>query len=395
MNILFLSRWYPFPPDNGSKARVFNLIRQLSQRHTVDLVSFTSETLSRERLEEMNRTCRSVATVPLRTFAPLSARSLLAFVSPRPRYFVDTYSREMEELSARAAAQHRPDLVLASEVDMAEYALRLAYRPRLLEDVELASLREAYTSAGSVAARLRHGLTWFKTKNYVRRLVASFDGCTVVSEIERSIVEGLAPKATRLEVVPNGVNLSDGSVDFGEPRENTLIYAGSLTYSANFDAVDFFLREIYPLVRRRRPGVKLLVTGAADADLRRRLPQSEGVAFSGYLDDVRPAVSQSWLSVVPLRQGGGTRAKILESLMLGTPVVSTSKGAEGLELQPERDILIADSPAEFAASVVRLLEDPSLRECLRTNGRRALEGRYDWPSVGTILLDFVERLAER
>jgi glycosyltransferase involved in cell wall biosynthesis len=138
----------------------------------------------------------------------------------------------------------------------------------------------------------------------------------------------------------------------------------------------------------------LAITGKLDGVQVDRLPiaRNDGVVLTGYLADIRPTITQSWISVVPLRLGGGTRLKILESLALGTPVVATSKGVEGLDLVPERDILIADTPADFAASVLRLLQDASLREALSHNGRRTVETKYDWEIIGQQFNNFIETL---
>jgi len=105
---------------------------------------------------------------------------------------------------------------------------------------------------------------------------------------------------------------------------------------------------------------------------------------------VRPLVAEAWACVTPIRQGGGSRLKILEAMALGTPVVSTAKGAEGLDLTPGEEILIADGPAEFAAQVVRLLGDAGLRARLAVHGRRAVEARYDWRAIGAQFVDLVE-----
>jgi glycosyltransferase involved in cell wall biosynthesis len=161
-----------------------------------------------------------------------------------------------------------------------------------------------------------------------------------------------------------------------------------LTYQANFDAVNFFLREVFPHIVRSRPGVRLYVTGRLDGVAVERLPQYPNVVFTGYLPNVRPRVAQSWLCVVQLRVGGGTRLKVLEALALGTPVVSTLKGVEGLDLQPGRDLLVADGPAEFASGVLRVLSDRILREQLSVNGRRA-SIQYDWSDVGRRLTNMI------
>jgi glycosyltransferase involved in cell wall biosynthesis len=242
-------------------------------------------------------------------------------------------------------------------------------------------------------ARVRHGLTWLKMRSYVRRLLQDFDGCTVVSRQEHARVRQVAPDYHNVEIIPNGIDLAGYHGDHGVPEPDTIVYAGSLTYSANFDAVRYFLEEIYPLIQRARPSVKFSVTGKLDGVPVDSLPRYDGVTFTGYLNDVRPAVARSWVSVVPLRQGGGTRLKILESLALRTPVVSTTKGAEGLDLVDGRDLLIADAPADFAAAVLRMLDDSALRERLRTNGRREVAAKYDWHAIGQNLCGFAERMA--
>jgi glycosyltransferase involved in cell wall biosynthesis len=392
VNILFLARWYPYPADNGSKIRTFNLIRQLAAHHSVHLVSFASETPSPERIAAMRALCPTVETAVFRDFAPGRASAVAGFASPKPRYFVDTYSVEMQRLAQRAFDRVRPDLVFASEVDMAPYAIKLPERPRLLDDIELTMPFERYAGAAHLKARLRHGMAWWKVARYVAQLMRQFDGCTVVSSAERARAMQVAPDYQAVTVVPNGIDGTKYEGGFGSPEPDTLVYAGSLTYSANFDAVKFFLADIFPLVRQARPGTKLVVTGKLDGVPLDQLPLYESVTYTGYLDDVRPAVAQSWASIVPLRQGGGTRLKILESLALGTPVISTGKGAEGLELEPERDILIADAPQDFARAVVRVLDDAALRERMRQNGRREVLAKYDWRSIGEALCRFVDQL---
>ena len=138
-----------------------------------------------------------------------------------------------------------------------------------------------------------------------------------------------------------------------------------------------------------RPNARIAITGKADGVQLDTTFSGDGVSLTGYLNDVRPTIASSWVSVVPLRVGSGTRLKILESLALGTPVVATSKGAEGLALRPDRDLLIADEPAEFASAVLRLLRDPALRESLSQNGREAVKAKYDWRIIGQELLEFI------
>ncbi len=394
MKILFISRWFPYPPDNGSKIRAFNLIKNLALRHEVDLISFTSETLTGEALEAMRRYCRRVDAVRYRPFQPDRLKALLGFFSRRPRSVVDIYSPEMQSLVEDAGHRGQFDLVIASELDTAPYALALRHTPKVLDELQLTVLYEQFANQHQPLRRWRNWLTWLKLSRYVAQLLSDYDGCIVASEQERRKVLEVASDANSVCVVPNGVDTKLYTANgLAGPEPDTLVYNGALTYYANFDAMDFFLREVFPLIQAKRPQVKLFITGKLDGVPVEHLPDNDGVIFTGYLDDIRPRVARSWGSIVPLRVGGGTRLKILEALALGTPVVATSKGAEGLDLVPGRDILIADEAADFAAGVLRLLQDAALRETLSRNGRRTVVSKYDWQIIGQQFNNFVEQIA--
>lgn len=380
MRLLFISGWYPYPPDNGARIRVFNLIKHLAAQNEITLLSFSSspEPVSQERLDAMSPYCRSIAAVPYKEFEPGRLRALLALLSTRPRSIVDTYSPEMAALVKQAIPDTAFDVVAASTLRAAPYVLSIKGIPRVFEDIEVAVLHEKFAYAPNLAARIRYGLMWWKQSRYIGRLLFQFGGCTVVSERERDLVLGIVPNYHPLTVVPNGVDLEANTGDFGAPKPDTLIYSGALTYSANFDAMEFFLRDIFPQVKAQRSNAHLRITGGYDGTLVERLPLGNGAELTGYLDDIRPAVAQSWACVVPLRVGGGTRLKILEAMALGTPVISTSKGAEGLEVSHEKNVLIADNPNDFAQAVLRVLKDKTLRTKLSANGRRLVEERYSW-----------------
>jgi glycosyltransferase involved in cell wall biosynthesis len=295
----------------------------------------------------------------------------------------------MQEAVARALPGH--DGVLALEISAAVHVAGVTGVPVVFEEAELAVLRDQYLREPAGARRLRRGLTWWKYARFVRRLCRQAAFTTVVSEAERAILGTLGCDLARVAVVPNGVDVDD--LDWPRPPQpaRRVIYPGSLTYSANLDAVTWFLDSMLPIVRRDLPDVDVWVTGAVgDA----RLPDVFADArptLTGNLPDVRPAIAGSAVCVVPLRLGGGTRLKILQAMALGTPVVATSKGAEGLDVTPGRDILIGDTPDAFAAHVIRLLNDPGLADTLSTAARALVRSRYTWARCGAILDEVVQR----
>ena len=395
MKILFLSRWWPDPPNNGSRLRIYNLLRQLSRQHEVTLVAFHESTdqVGPESQAALLSICRSVRAIPWRPYRPHSARAVLGLLSPIPRFLVDTHSRELADAVADELRTQQYQLVIASELPMAPYALATHGVPLLLEELEITIFRDAASAAGSGLRRLRARLTWLKLQAYLRRVLPRFAACTVVSELERRNVQAVAPGYGPLEVIPNAVDVPAYVNDYGPSEPNTLVFPGALTYQANYDALLYFLESAFPTIARAIPDVRLRVTGNTSGVDLASLPKHPGVVFTGHVPDIRPVVARSWATVVPLRIGGGTRLKILESMALGTPVVSTAKGAEGLEVAPGDDILLADTPAQFAAAVVELLGSPELRARVAAAGRRLVKSRYDWAAVGERLCALVARSA--
>lgn len=391
MHILFLSRWFPYPPDNGARIRVLNLLRQLAVEHSVDLVSFASEPVHESSLAALQTICQRVEMFAYRPFRPNNIRTAASFFSSRPRSVIDTYSPEMAAAVRRLHAQQPYDVVIASEFDMAPYAQILPETVvKIWEEIELALIYENYCRQSQLLRRIRHGLTWWKTANYTKKTLRSFHACSVVTEEESRIIGPLRPVGCPIEVIPNGVDVNAYAGDFGPPRSDSLVYPGALTYQANFDAMLYFIGEILPRIQAQRPHVTLTITGRTDGVALARLPKNDAVLFTGYLADVRPTVAQSWACIVPLRVGGGSRLKILEALALGTPVISTSKGAEGLSLTPNEDLLIGDGPDDFAAATLRVLDDADLRASLSRQGKETVTARYDWQGIGQKLRSFVD-----
>jgi glycosyltransferase involved in cell wall biosynthesis len=400
VRILFLSGWFPYPPDHGARMRTFNLLRQLARQHEIALLSFVrEERVTQSDWSVMESFCRVLGTVPERNFRSSRPRALLRLFSTLPRSLLETYSPEMEALVREALHRHTFDLIIASEIGpglgTSPYMSGLDTIPRVIEDLELSMIRNKIQAQRTWTGRARHGLTWWKLRRYAAHLLRQVEGCTVASEQERALLQSIAPDFEPLAVIPNGLDLELYEGDWGLSVPDMLIFPGALTYRANFDAMDFFLGAVFPLIRAQRPGVTLRITGRTDGVPLYRLPVDDGVIFTGYLEDVRQAVAQSQVCVVPLLTGGGTRLKILEAMALRTPVVSTSRGAEGLEATPGEEILIADEPAEFAGAVLRLLGDGALRAKLTANGRRLVEEHYLWETSARKLEQLLYQVVEQ
>lgn len=393
MRILALTSWWPEPANNGSRLRIASLLRALAQRHDIHLISFFQEPVTEAQIRRMREICIAVEAIPQPAWRPRPGEQILSLWHPEPSSFRATWSAAFDACVRRAAID-APDMVIAFETGVARYALSVPGVPRLLEELEVGNFYTHVLLQTTPHRRLRAWLTWRKQAAYIRHLLGHFDACTVVSANEQRLTHAIAPDAT-VYVLPNGTDVHTGDQSWGAPQPDTLIYPGALTFDANFDAVDYFLREIFPHVKARRPKVRFVVTGNAPPTRRAALPQVEGVEFTGYIPDVRPVIARSWCEVVPLRSGGGTRLKVIEALALGVPVVSTPKGIEGLALEHDHHVLVADSPESFATATLRILDQPELRARLAEAGRRRVAELYDWRIIGERLNDLINEVAER
>jgi glycosyltransferase involved in cell wall biosynthesis len=463
MEILFISTWFPYPKDNGSRIRIAHLLHALGQRHHVHLLAFlpgaeqllASQEISlpgdrdviarrsspkqslsdtpddviarrsppkqsfsdtpddviarrsppKQSLPDLHTEilhpltggcCTSIAVVDRDPFWRDPGTSLSAHFSLAPRDVIRGYSPEMAGLVDQAARERAFDLVIASTLEVAPYALQVKNVPKILEEHNFSTLwmQERFRAQSNPLQRAAGWVTWQKCRHYERQLYPHFAAVTMVSRRDCQAVQAAIPSYPgQLEIIPNGVDLETHRPGLAEPQPGTMVFNGSLTYAANHEAMRWFVEQVLPLIRQARPGVKLRITGCIDGLDLAWLANDPLIELTGYLEDVRPAVAGSWLALAPLLSGAGTRLKILEAMALGTPVVATRKGAEGLEVANGEHILIADEPAAFADHCLRLLESPALRQEIAAQARRLVEGRYGWGAIGEKFCALVEAVA--
>lgn len=396
MRLLIVSEWFPHPPIAGAKIRAHNLIRQLAQIAEIDLIAQV-RTLTPAQVaagtEHLKQYCRSVTPVPGIPYRYSIGKALRTLVDPVPpavRYMRNAVLEQA--ISQKWNAGY--DVAVATISGYPSATLRslvtLGVRPLVADSLELGVFRPkgAWTSP----RRLRNTWTWWHMRRYSRQILAHVDAITVTSEIEKTLFADLVSIPDQCTVVPNGIDLRDYDGQYGPRDYDALFYAGSFSYMANYEAMLWFAQSIYQHIPEQET-LRICVTGnTAGRDLtplREACPQIE---FPGFVEDVRPYFAGSGICIVPIRSGGSTRLKIVESMALSTPVVSTSVGAEGLDVTHEENILIADTPETFAGQVARLRNDRSLWERLSAGGRRLVKDRYSADHMRQQFVQILDRL---
>jgi len=406
MRVLWLCSYAPYPADFGGARRTYHLLEQASRAgHRIDLLAFAVGDPTHDAATQaaLGRFCRSVTLVadPAALPAALGAgdpaavarkrrgqvRSLL---SARPYQFYAYYSAQMQAALDRCAAQARPDLVQVEYSQMAYYRLPSGV-PALLDlhNVEYEIMGRVARAGGAPLRRVYNWAEYLKFRRVEPRLWRRFSGLLVTSARDGALVRRDWPAAA-VTVVPNGVDTAffhppaAADAATGDPQ---VVFTGMMAYYPNHDGALYFAEAIWPTVRAAVPGVGWTIVGAEPSPAVRALAApGSGITVTGRVADVRPAIWRSRASVVPLRMGGGTRLKIVEALAMAQPVISTTVGCEGIAVTSGHELLLADTPADFAAAVIGVLRDPAQAAALGAAGRALAVSTYSWPVVAQPLL---------
>jgi len=354
----------------------------------VTLISFADPD-SNQVDSQIEVSCDRIFTIPKKEYNSTSTQAIMGLFNRKPRVLVDRYMPEMDDRIQKEISHGNHDLIIASQIYMAAYLDRPRNIPAIFEEVEVGVFEDAVSRSSNVLSKFRHQMTLIKMGSYYQNLFPHFSACTVVSETEKMMLNGIVSGFDPIEIIPNGVDLDNYRDFHTRPNPGQLIFSGSFTYHPNYEAMEWFSNLVYPKIRSQIPEVQLTITGD---NTKHQFHDTNRISLTGYVDDVRPLIASSWLSLVPIFTGGGTRLKILEAFALRTPVVATSKGAEGLDVTNGVHLLIADTPDEFAELTLQLLEDGELREYLVSNAYQLVEEKYDWEVIMPKFMNLIEQV---
>lgn len=397
MNVLFLTCGLPWPPDRGARIRDFNLIKQVSRYHRVSLLSLLDPTGQPADASGLEPFCARVETVePER-------RSIWGHLNSgwrhlragRPLAVHDFYFEGVARKLRRSVDSGDVDLVQFEHSFFAPYIDALPGHHGCITVLDFHNIGfQQYRRMPGLALKPGEKLVfWLKSmlmRGWEARYARRFDACLATSAPDAGLLRVEAP-GLPVSVIPNGVD-TDHYPFLADADGAALLLVGTIGYPPNRDAALFFCREILPLVERRTPEVVLNIVGHAPPPEIRAWASRPNIEVTGPVPDVRPYYQEAALTVVPLRAGGGTRLKILESMALGRAVVSTTVGCEGLDVVDGEHLLIADSAPGFAAAVTRLLRDRPLRREIARNARNLVKRRYDWGMIGENLAELYDRI---
>ena len=398
MRILFLSQVLPYPLDAGPKTRAYYVLRFLAQSHEVTLVSFVRSTDTPQAVAHLEHYCRAVHTVPIVRSAARNAGFLLeSLVTNQP--FIITRDRSAAMRTALTGLVETTggfDAVHGDQLWMAPYLQHVYTLSFHLYGTRPTRVLDQHNACYMIFQRLAEGernplkrqlvrLEAHKLARYEARICTDFERVVWVTREDYAAVAAAADQGATVVnsgVIPICIDTAAQPPLSRNPNGRRVTFLGGLHYPPNAQGVLWFAEHVFPTILAQAPDAVLTVIGKQPPpELAHFNIPAANLDILGYVDDPRPYLAETGAFIVPLLAGGGMRVKILDAWCWGIPIVSTTVGAEGIATAPGQDILVADRPDEFAAHVVRLLQDPQLGARIGAGGRCSAEQKYDWCDI--------------
>jgi polysaccharide biosynthesis protein PslH len=393
LKILVVARVFPIPPNNGAKLRVYSLLRKLSEHHDITIVARVLGDVANNKLDLYDRFYNTAVLEAI----PRPKSHMERFKRILP-YVLSAYPPEIGTVCFRKLGTKITEILSAEQYDVIQLehsslAYYLNFIPKncqarrilTMHNIESIRYHRMFRATTGIGNKLYRYLNWKRMRRFEPDVLQKFDKVVVVSQKDAEVLSSWGLSSS-ISIVENGVDTKGLKPLRVNPDCHGIIYVGSMDYFANEDAVVHFCRDILPKVRRIDEQAVFYAVGRSPSQKVKALARDD-VVVTGEVDNLVPYYEKSAICVVPLRVGGGTRLKILEAMALGVPVVSTTVGCEGLDVQDGVSIAIRDDPNDFADAVISLLEDKSLRDKLVCNARRLVVDHYDWGYLAKKLED--------
>jgi len=395
MKILFICKEFPHAKVIGGPIIIYNRLKYFSKNHLVSLAAFFRSG-EEKYIPSVKPFCHDLKLVPL----PAKRSPLKAtwdfFTSPIPYYFLRTHgSKKMAETIAEMVEKDRYNFVIGEYSVMGQF---IHNNPLLPPVRRIVSVHECYYLARLKAFRyssfglgkLKEAINLKGLKKYEFDMYKHADKVLTLTHQDKKKLLDIFPELD-IAVVPHGVDVEDFSFSEHKGRERSIVFVGNYLHYPNVDAVLYFYQEIWPRIKSQALEIKFYVVGQGPPPEIRSLSQDDAVIVTGRVDDVRPYLKKGRVFICPVRLGGGFRGKILEAMAVGTPVVSTSLGAEGVPAVQRENIIVADNPEEFTQGILDLINYDKLFERIRKKARKLVEEKFAWQKG----VETMERVLEK
>lgn len=377
MKIFVLLSRIPYPLEKGDKLRAFNHIRYLSKNNEIYLCALNDSRVNKqEAFKFIQPYISSVNFIDHSLFCRV-INVIKAYFTGKPLQVGYFYSNKARRRINKLIKEIQPDHIFCQLIRTAEYVKNqevpktLDYQDAFSKGVE----RRIHTSTFYKKPFLR--LEYKRLLKYENQVYDYFDNCTIISEPDRILIPH--PDKDNIRIIPNGVD-----TDFFKPvkreKKYDLVFTGNMAYPPNVNGVEYIAHSILPLLIRKKPDIKILISGATP-DKKVRAVESENIEVTGWVDDIRDSYASAKIFIAPMQIGIGLQNKLLEAMAMKIPSITSPLANSALNAQNGKEILVGKTPGEYVSHILRLLDDDKFASNIAEKGYEFIHNNYNWDAA--------------
>jgi len=390
-SLLFVSARVPYPAKEGHQLRTLGLLEQLSAHYDVHLLSILrpGETVEHAYLKHLCKTVQGVS-IDLNLVGNIIA-GLRSVMFNKPLVVTRYVTSDLVSAFCDALDEFEPERVHLDLLPLMELAKQVKPGVKVVlnqHNVESVLIGQKIDTLSGTLSRIIYKREHRLLDRFERRSCQRADVVLACSDLDRDVLSKMG--ADSAHTIPNGVDTRKFEPNSEDVDPNKLVFLGGMGWYPNRLGMQWFVDEVLPLIVKQNTSIHVDVIG--NPEPRISIPETLAayITLHGFVDDFRPLVAKAGMMIVPLNVGSGTRLKVVEGAALGKCMVSTSKGAEGVNLDPARDIILADSAKDFAEQILSLTVDEDRIVNIGRSAREVAETKYDWRVIGEKLFDIYE-----
>jgi sugar transferase (PEP-CTERM/EpsH1 system associated) len=385
MKILILLSRVPYPLEKGDKLRAYHQIKGLSRNHEIILVALTDSDLHPEAEKELKTFCKHVYVFRLNR-PGIMWNLAVAYFSRRPYQVNYFYSRRIHKKIDKLIDELKPDRIYCQLTRMSEYVKAINHIPKTIDLMDAFSKGiERRIKTSPIFYRWIFKQEYSRLKNYEHLMLHYFDQLTIISEQDRDFIAH--EESDRIHIIPNGVD-----TDFFSPSESEkdfeLLFTGNMNYPPNIDCAIYLAERVLPIINKKFPKARLLVSGAQPAPKVKALA-SDRIVVGGWVGDIRESFRRSKIFLAPMQIGTGLQNKLLEAMAMGLPSITSPLANYALGAPEGECILVGHTPEEIAELAIGLLENEDERKKLAEKGRQFVKEHFSWDRHNACLEEII------
>lgn len=385
MKILVLLSRVPYPIEKGDKLRAFHQLRCLSAKHEVVLFCLSQGEPDQQALPVLKNFCTDIFICKTKNPGMVwnVFKAFFRGIPLQAGYFYRYHAQKKFNAFIR---KHQPDHIYCQLLRVAEYVRDLPI-PKTLDYQDVFSM--------GIKRRISEAPFWLKPffrleysrlSNYENQIFEWFQNKTIISEPDRNLIDH--PEKEQIHIIPNGVD-HEYFIPAEHPKDFDIVFTGNMGYPPNINAAQFLAREIFPLVKQKLPAARLLLAGASPHAKVLSL-SSPDIEVTGWVPDIRECYARAKVFIAPMRIGTGLQNKLLEAMSMRLPCITSPLANSALGAFPDREILIGNTPEQYASHIINLLADPELSDYIAGNGHLFVHEKYSWEGATRNLIELIE-----